>query len=284
MSTPPTGSVDGRTGRPRLVSVGLTVAATLAVILGALWLFQRRLIYFPAQALPPVEEVLPGAESVSFTTDDGISLGGWLLPVEDPTAPIVVVFNGNAGNRAGRAILAQGLADQGMAVLLFDYRGYGGNDGRPTEVGLLQDGRAARDYADLRWQGPVVYFGESLGSVVAVGVAVDAEPAAMVLRSPFPSLAAVGRVHYPFLPVGPMLWDDFDTTSWLEDLSVPVLVVVGSEDEVVPIELSDDLFDSITGPKTRVVIEGARHNDLALTSGEELLSAVAEFLPTALAG
>ena len=280
MSTPPSDSAEvGRGGsRSRLTTVLVIVGSTLFLLLAALWLFQRSLIYFPAQALPSVEDVLPGAEAISFRTEDGISLGAWFLPAEDLNAPVVIVFNGNAGNRADRANLARGLADRGVAVLLFDYRGYGGNEGRPTEKGLARDARAARNFVDQRWQGPVVYFGESLGSAVATRLASESAPAALMLRSPFPSLAAVGRVHYPFLPVGPLLWDDFETIKWIEQVDAPVLVVVGTEDEIVPIELSDRLYEAIPGPKTRLVIEGARHNDSELTSGPKLIREVALLL------
>ena len=266
--------------RSRVATVTLLVATALVVLVGAVWLLQRRLIYFPDRTLPVVSNALPDAESVVLRTDDDLSLGAWFVPAADPTAPVVIIFNGNAGNRGDRIDLAAGLASRGLAVLLFDYRGYGGNGGRPTEKGLARDARAARAFVDTRWQGPVIYFGESLGSAVAARLAAEAEPTALVLRSPFPSLAAVGRVHYPFLPVGPLLWDDFRTMKWMELVDAPVLVVVGTEDEVVPIRLSNELFEAIAAPKARLVIEGARHNDAELAAGPELTLGVAEFLRT----
>ena len=112
----------------------------------------------------------------------------------------LIVFNGNAGNRAYRADLARAFRGRGAAVLLFDYRGFGGNDGRPTESGLAADARAARAYLDTRNDVDhkrLVYFGESLGAAVALGLAVEHPPLALVLRSPFTSLADVGATALP---------------------------------------------------------------------------------------
>ena len=124
---------------------------------------------------------------------------------EQPGADTVIVFNGNAGNRAYRSDLAARFAAGGLAVLLFDYRGYGGNPGSPTEEGLALDARAARRYvlsrADVDARGSS-YFGESLGSAVAVRLAVEHPARAVILRSPFTSFVDMGRLHYPILPVG----------------------------------------------------------------------------------
>src|SRR5262245_48770130 len=194
-----------------LVSWGLLV---VLVALAAVWAGQRRLIYFPFGHVPaPASVGLADAEPVTFTSADGIALDGWFVPSPRPSGGFtVVVFNGNAGNRAFRAPLAAALRTQGVAVLLFDYRGYGGNAGHPTELGLAQDARAARAYVVSRPDvaaDRIVYFGESLGAAVAVTLATEHVPAALVLRSPFASLAEVGRHHFPFLPVAWLLRDRF---------------------------------------------------------------------------
>src|SRR2546425_4273709 len=145
-----------------------------AIVLAVLWSVQRRLIYFPlAKNVPPAASVLPGAEDVTFDTTDGLRLGGWFIraPASRDLAAVAVVFNGNAGDRSFRAPLAAALSTAGLSVLLFDYRGFGGNTGTPSEAGLLMDARAARAY--LGGRGDVdpdrlVYFGESLGAAVAV--------------------------------------------------------------------------------------------------------------------
>ena len=147
----------------------------------------------------------------------------------------VIVFNGNAGNRAFRAPLAAALAEHGISVLLFDYRGYGGNPGSPSEEGLAADARAARRYvAGRAGSDRIVYFGESLGSGVAVRLAAEQPPAALILRSPFTSLTDTGRHHYPFLPVGMMLIDRFASIDRIRDIRCPLLVIAADHDSVVP--------------------------------------------------
>jgi alpha-beta hydrolase superfamily lysophospholipase len=146
-------------------------------------------------------------------TTDGLKLGTWFVPAAAPSRGIaVLVANGNAGNRAGPAPLAWALAERGLAVLLFDYRGYGGNPGSPSEHGLARVVRAAHRFLvhDAGVPGDrLLYYGESLGAAVVVELATEHPPAGLVLRSPFVDLATVGQVHYPFLPVRILLRDRF---------------------------------------------------------------------------
>ena len=267
----------------RVAQVVLTVAVVLLAALALLWSQQRRLIYLPApRSVPPAEALLPGAEEVSFPTEDGLRLDGWFLPAAAAgRGPAVLVCNGNAGNRSLRAPLAAALARAGLAVLLFDYRGYAANPGRPTEPGLAADARAAAAYLAGRPEvdpARLVYFGESLGAAVALRLATERPPAALVLRSPFWSLAEVGRVHYPWLPVSLLLADRYDAAARVGRLAAPLLVVAGERDRIVPAAHSRRLFDAAPQPKRFVLLPGADHNDLDLLAGPRLLDEVTAFL------
>jgi len=256
----------------------LGVVGVAAVAIAGLWIVQRRLIYFPGRAVPPVEAVLPGWSEVELETDDGLALGGWFA-LPDKDEPVVVVFNGNAGTRAGRARLGAKLVERGTGVLLWDYRGYGGNSGRPTEHGLARDARAARDLLDRYANDhPIVYFGESLGAGVAVELAVARPPVVLILRSPFTSLADTGAVHYPFLPVRSLLRDRYPSLDRIGNVTAPVLVIAGDADSIVPVAQSRRLFEAVTGQKQLKVIAGADHNDAALLDGAELIEAVVSFV------
>jgi uncharacterized protein len=265
------------------VTTALLVTAAAGLLLISLaYVFQRSLIYLPYGDLPPAGTALPGAEEVQFATEDGLELAGWFVPAaaEGP-APAVLVANGNAGNRGHRALLAQALVTAGLSVLLFDYRGYGGNPGRPSEEGLYRDARAARDYLAARDdvdQKRLVYFGESLGAAVVVNLAADHPPAGLVLRSPFTSLAAVGELHYPLLPVRLLLKDRYDSLAAIKAIDVPVLVIAGQDDGIIPADQSRALYQAAAGPKRLLIIEGADHNDPELFIGPELLSGVGRFL------
>ncbi len=267
-----------------LVGLGLWVAIGFGALVVLIWLAQRSLIYFPARDTPtPADYGLPEAEVVRVTTDDGLELVAWYVPGPDVGASgwTVVVFNGNAGHRGHRAGLAMRLAGQGHAALLVDYRGYGGNPGSPTEDGLLRDARAvwamlaSRPDVDLS---RVAYFGESLGAAVAVQLAVEHPPAALILRSPFSSLANIGRTHYPWLPVRWLLRDQFSSIDHIARMDVPLLVIAGDADRIIPLSDTRRLFDAARSPKRLVVIEGADHNDAALVWGPQVMHAVADLL------
>lgn len=260
-----------------LVILGVVVVA----VLGLLWTLQRQLIYFPDSGpLLRAEQVLPGARDLAIRTEDGLRLGAWLVPPVGPDRGVaVLVANGNAGNRSARAPLARALADQGLIVLLFDYRGYGGNPGSPTEEGLARDARAAREALLAETGLPperLIYYGESLGAAVAARLAVEHPPGGLVLRSPFVDLATVARVHYPLLPTRRLLRDRFPVAEHLARVDVPAVVVLGTGDGIVPAEQSRRVARAATRPTRLVEVEGADHNDPALLDGPELIRAVAD--------
>lgn len=263
-----------RGSTPRIVAA---IVAAFVSFVALAWMFQRRLIYFPSPKLEPTPS---GVEEVRLRTADGLELGAWFFAAEGPGGRAVLVFNGNAGNRSHRAPLAEALRDRGWSVLLFDYRGYGGNPGGPSEEGLGEDAEAAVAWLAEREgvdPGRIAYFGESLGAGVAANLAAERPPAALVLRSPFTSLADVGEVHYPFLPVGMLLWDRFPVLERVRAYDGPVLVIWGDADTIVPPEQSRAVAEAARR-SSRVEIPGADHNDTALLHGEELVEAVVGFL------
>ena len=198
-----------------------TILGLVLVLLVLVWAGQRRLMYFPLGNVPSPSEVgLPDAETVSFRTEDGLALQGWWVSAAlRPTGVTVIVFNGNAGNRAARSSLAAALAARGIACLLFDYRGFGNNPGSPSEAGLALDTRAARAYAASRGDvdpDRLVYFGESLGAAVAVRLATHVPPRGLILRSPFSSMVDIGRHHYPYLPVRWLVRDRYPSLGYCQ--------------------------------------------------------------------
>ncbi|KOV89903.1 alpha/beta hydrolase [Nocardia sp. NRRL S-836] len=251
----------------------LIAVAVVVTIVAVVFSFQRKLVYFPSPGpLPSAGEVLPGGRDVRLVTADGLVLQGWHVEVRDAPAT-VLVFPGNGGNRLGRVPLARELADAGLSVLLFDYRGYGGNPGTPSEEGLAMDARAALDLVD----GPVVYFGESLGAAVAVELATHRAPAGLVLRSPFVSLAEVGSHHYPWLPVRMLLQDKYPVTERVSGVDAPAVVLLGTADSVVPPDQSRAVA---AAARARLLeVAGADHNDEVLVSGRAVIDAVVSVSP-----
>jgi fermentation-respiration switch protein FrsA (DUF1100 family) len=268
--------------RQLLVNVGGLFGA-MAALMAALWMMQRQLIYLPSgPVLAPGEVGLHGVEQVRIHTEDGLSLSGWFIPAATPE-PIgaVIVFPGNAGNRSFRAPLATALVAAGLDVLLFDYRGYGGNPGTPSEQGLRADARAVRAWMGARSSASpdrMIYFGESLGAGVAAALALEHPPRALVLRSPFTSLADVGHLHYPFLPVRTLLRDRFPVTDHVGRYTGPLLVVAGEVDTIVPPAQSRRVAQAAAGRSRFVLVPGAGHNDRALLDGPGLVTALMSFL------
>ena len=259
------------------------IAVSLLAPMGLLWLMQRRLIYFPDPRPPDpsIAKVLD-AEDLAVGTDDGLILTAWYVPPSsEPTGFTILYFGGNGGNRASRADVGAALSAQGNAVILVDYRGYGGNPGDPSEQGLYADALAVRRVVLARPGASstrLVYFGESLGAGVAVWLATQHTPAALILRSAPSSLVDVGAHHYPYLPVGLLLRDRFPSIDRIAAITAPVLIIVAERDAIVPADLSRRLWNAANEPKQWVVIPDADHNDRAMFDGRQVLDSVRDFL------
>lgn len=263
-----------------MIALAWMTAAVMATF-GLLWAGQRSLIYLPTRTVPEPPSYV---DAVTLETDDGLQLSAWFIEAPRERAT-VIVFNGNAGNRAHRLPLAAALSDMGLSVLLTDYRGYGANPGSPSEDGLALDARGARAFADERsGGGPVVYFGESLGAGVAIGLAIETPPVALILRSPFTSLPDIASVHYPWVPTRLLLRDRFPNIDRIEQLDVPVLVIAGSEDGIVPPDQSRAVYEAAGAPKDIIEISGTGHNDRAMLDGDELIRAVVDFIARSVEG
>ena len=266
-----------------LIKAISVVAVAMLLVTAIMYVTQRGSMYFPWP--DAAGEAPSGVEAIELMTDDGLRLDAWFLLAAGGTepGPAVLVCNGNAGYRGHRLPLAQALAERGYHVLLFDYRGYAGNPGSPTEEGLRTDARAAARALAERPEvdpGRVAYFGESLGASVCGGLASEMPPAALILRSPFPSTVEIARHHYPYLPVvEPLVWDRWPLARQLEeDVRAPLLVVVAERDEIVPPHLSRRVYEAAAEPKRLVELAAAHHNDEALLTGEEFLAELSAFL------
>jgi len=236
----------------------------------------RRFIYYPDDRVPPFDPPGGLGIGVGLHPAGGLELPAWYLPGPGDTA--AVVCNGNAGNRADRLPLTAGLQRRGLGVLSLDYRGYAGNPGEPEEAGLIADAEAAAAHlTGLPEVANLVYFGESLGAAVLVGLAERRPPAALVLRSPFTSLLDVARTHLPLIPPG-IIDDRWPSLERIRRIEAPLLVLAGTADRVVPYEQSVRLFEAAPGPKRLITFEGADHNDAVLAFGARLLDETARFL------
>lgn len=276
------GSSEPSAGRRRLMSAWRIVrAAIIAYLLVALlaMLFEESLIFFPSPY--PNGDWQPaglGQEEVFFQAADGTRLHGWYVPHDHPRA-VVLFCHGNAGNVTHRADSLRALHNGvGVAVFVFDYRGYGRSAGRPSEEGIIADARAARAWLADRTAVPeeeIVVLGESLGGAVAVHLAAEDGAGALVLESTFTSLADMGAELYPWLPVRYLIRTRLDSLSKIAKYRGPVLISHGDCDTIVPFAHGQRLFEAANEPKEFVAVTGCDHND---PRTPEYYRSLAEFL------
>jgi uncharacterized protein len=256
----------------------VVIIAFFMVVLIAMFL-ENSLIYFPV-AYPEGDWNPSGLsfEDARFQAADGTQLHGWYVPKEHARAAIVFC-HGNGGNITHRIDSLEMLHGRvGASVLIFDYRGYGRSEGKPSEEGVLADARAARKWLAAReniTEADVVLLGESLGGAVAVDLAARDGARALVLESTFSSLADVAAHHYPFLPVRLAMRSRFDAAAEIGGYRGPLLMAHGDADTIVPIQFGRRLFAAANEPKQFLVLPGHDHND---PMPAEFYDAVAKFL------
>jgi fermentation-respiration switch protein FrsA (DUF1100 family) len=237
----------------------------------------RRLLYFPDRTRPDLRAVgLAAAREVRVATEDGLDLLAWWVPPA-ATRPVIVYFHGNGGHIGYRAERLHVLAGAGFGALFLEYRGYGGNPGSPSEEGFYADARAALAFIDRRGIPPerLVLYGESLGTAVAVRMASERQVAAVVLESPYTSIEALGRHHYPLLPVRLLLRDRFDAAARIGAVRAPLLFLHGERDDVVPAAFGRALFAAAPEPKEAWFAPSGGHVDLRAHGAFDV---VADFL------
>jgi fermentation-respiration switch protein FrsA (DUF1100 family) len=263
------------------VGLALVIAVALLFVGIRSGVIERSFIYFPDRDLvaDPAYVGLP-FEEISFAASDRVQLHGWFVPGEKEVTWLW--FHGNAGNISHRLENLKLLHDElGVSVFLFDYRGYGRSEGTPSEEGTYRDGEAALAYLRSRADvdsDRIIYFGRSLGAGVAVELAVRHPPFALILESPIPSIAELARRHYPFLPVWPLLRTKYDSLAKIDKIAVPLLVLHGDRDDVVPFAAGRKLFEAANEPKEFYTVRGAGHNDTYLVGGEEYFAVLRRFM------
>lgn len=263
------------------VSLIFPLVAVAALIAGRYGMIEHQFIYFPESTL----EADPSSrglafEEVHFAARDGVQLHGWFVPGNSDVTWLW--FHGNAGNISHRVDNLKLVHDQlGVNVFLFDYRGYGLSQGKPSEEGTYLDAQAALAYVRTRddvASDRIVYFGRSLGSAIAVDLALQDAPYALILESPLPSIRYMARHAYPFLPIGPLLRTKYDTLAKIGRVNAPLLVLHGDRDDTIPIEGGREVFDAAGGHKSFHTIEGAGHNDTYLVGGQPYWDALKRFM------
>ena len=225
---------------------------------------QRQYMYIPSvERVAPGEAGLRGVEEVLLRTAAEAELISWYL-TPATGQPTVLLFHGNAGAVYHRAYRIRELQAAGYGVFILGYPGYGGSGGEPTEASMMEAARLAYDHlveAGID-PGSIVIWGESIGTGVATQLAAVVDAKALVLEAPMSSATDVAAQHYPFMLARFLMKDRFESVNYIDKIDMPLLVMHGDRDRIIPLELGEKLVDSAVEPKTLVVLEGAGHNNL----------------------
>lgn len=280
-------------GLPDRLRSGLRTAGRLAflvlLVLGGLYVVispgvAERFVFFPSPEDPGPPPALAGirGEDVDFRAEDGVRLHAWWYDA-GPATPAVLLFHGNAGNIAGRTPLAEAYLRRGISIFMLDYRGYGRSEGRPTEEGVHLDAEAS-----LRWlietgrpPSQIVVHGRSLGGAVGARLVAGRDDlAGVILEATFTTLTEMAASAYPFLPsfLFRRLAGSFDSRAHVRELRIPVLVVHGSQDRLIPPSMGRELFEGAPEPREWFEVPGADHNDVFLVGGERYFDRLAIFV------
>jgi fermentation-respiration switch protein FrsA (DUF1100 family) len=262
----------------------ILIAAVVALVFWSIisMIFEEQFIFFPDRypsGRYDESSRIPHLVDCWMMAEDGVKLHGWYAPSDSAIATFVIA-HGNAGNISHRIEIIHALQESGFNVLMFDYRGYGRSEGSPSEEGIYKDGRAAFDYARGLPQVDsqrIILWGTSLGGAVAVDIATHRPAAGLILESTFTSAIDFAAIHYPFLPVRYFMRTKLNSIDKISKIHIPLLIIHGSRDEIVPIKFGRELFAAANTPKELYEIANADHNDTYVVGGARYLQRIREF-------
>ncbi len=238
----------------------------LAVVLYAIaavvmYAAQRRFMYFPEPVrTSPAAAGLADVAETSLSTPDGEKLIAWYGKAQ-PGQPTILYFHGNGGSLALRSETMAKYLKHGRGMFMLAYRGFSGSTGSPTEAANVADAKLAYDTLVKDGVRPedIILYGESLGSGVAVQVAREKKVAGVILDSPYTSILELASAQFPWLPVSLLLQDRYESIKYIRDVHVPIFILHGEADDVVPVEMGRRLFAAANEPKEIKTIPGGGH-------------------------
>jgi fermentation-respiration switch protein FrsA (DUF1100 family) len=242
--------------------------------------YERKGIYFPVRKihLTPKEIGLE-FEDVYFFSSDGVKLNGWYIPAKEARAA-VLFCHGNAGNICHRIDVIYLFCKLGLDVFIFDYRGYGKSQGKPTEEGLYLDAQAAYKYLTKSRnldEGSIVVYGKSIGANVAVELCSKVKTAALISESAFTSALEMGKKLFPFLPLKWLISIKFDALSKIKNITAPKLIIHSEDDRIIPFRHGRKLFEAAPEPKEFYPMRGG-HNEALFLAKEDFVNKIDLFL------
>ena len=247
------------------------------VILGFLYFYQRNLMYHPNENNYSGDKLSVDIKEVKVETGDNIDLLGWYHEKDIKKYKTILFFHGNAGSLENRIHKLNHFRDMNLNFLIIAWRGFSGNKGKPSEKGLYEDGRSAINWLLSKGikKENIIIYGESLGTGVATHLAQNKKFAGVILETPFTSMIDAAKKFYPYIPVGLLLKDKFDNKSKIKNISVPVLIMHGEADQIVPFYMGEEIYKIANEPKFTYFTKNDNH---MMEYDENLLNAINSFL------
>ncbi len=246
-------------------------------ILISTFIFQRNLLYHPSENNYSGDELIVSVEKIKIKTQDNIELLAWYHKKDLKRYKTILFLHGNAGSLENRIHKINNFKDMNINFILLSWRGFSGNKGKPTEVGLYEDARSA-----LRWisskgvqENNIIIYGESLGTGIATEIAQSKNFAGVILESPFTSMIAAGKDKYPYLPVKLLLKDKYESDKKIKNISSPILIMHGRADNIVPFHMGEKMFELANEPKYSYFSD---YDDHMMEYNEKLLKILSKFI------
>ena len=250
---------------------------TYFFILFYTYIFQRNLLYHPTENNYFGDKILVDVEKIKIRTQDNIQLVSWYHKKNLNKYKTILFLHGNAGSLENRIHKINHFKDMNINFLIIAWRGFSGNEGKPTEKGLYEDARSA-----VRWlksngvgENNIIIYGESLGTGVATEIAQNKNFAGVILESPFTSMVDAGKDKYPYLPVKLLLKDKYESDQKIKNIKSPVLIMHGKVDNIVPFHMGEKMYELANEPKYYYFSE---YDDHMMEYNEKLLKALKDFV------
>ena len=248
-----------------------------SLVLIYIYFFQRNLLYHPKENNYLDKKINFDYKEIFIPVNENIKLKSWFIDKDLKKKKTLIFFHGNAGNLNNRIYKINELNSLDINILLVSWRGFSGNKGKPTENGLYEDARSTINW--INEQGVnlknIILYGESLGTGIATQMALDFNVAGLILESPYTSMVDTGKLYYPYLPVSFLLKDRYETSKKIDKINIPILIMHGKKDDLVPIEMSYSLFNNIKGKKYSYFPE---NDDHMMEYNNELIKNIEDFI------
>ena len=250
---------------------------TYLIVLTYIYLFQRNLLYHPSDNGYQGDKINFDYKEVFIQNKEEIKLKAWLHEKDLINKKTIIFFHVNAGNLFNRNYKLNELSKFDVNFLIVAYRGFSGNQGKPSEQGLYEDARSTLDWLKTKGikEKNIILYGESLGTAVAIETAQNKNFAGIILESPFTSMVELAQKYYPVLPVKYLLKDKYETIKKLSNINSPLLVLHGRLDDIVPFTMGQKLFEQANKPKFKYFID---NDDHMLRYDQNLLDEIKKFI------